>query len=65
MHNACVCPVKGDRIKRHNIIREILFDLCSTAAWAPVKEKAFIFAGSGERPVDIFIPNYSCGKSLV
>ena len=30
-----------------------------------MKEKAFIFAGSGERPADIFIPNYSCGESLV
>ena len=64
-HHACVCPVKGDRIKRHNIIRDILFDFCSSAAWAPVKEKAFLFAGSAERPADIFIPNYSCGKSLV
>ena len=30
-----------------------------------MKEKAFLFAGSAERLANIFIPNYSCGKSLV
>ena len=63
-HHACVCPVKRDRIKRHNIIRDILLDFCSTAAWAPVKEKAFLFAGSSERPADIFIPNFLWERSL-
>ena len=45
---------------KDNSIRDILFDLCSAAAWVPVKEKAFLFAASAERPADIFIPNYSC-----
>ena len=63
-HHACVCPVKGDRIKRHNIIHDILFEFCSAAAWGPVKEKLFLFPGSSERPADIFIPNYSGGKNL-
>ena len=40
---ACVCPVEGDRINRHNIIPNIFFDFCSAAAWAPVKKKAFLF----------------------
>ena len=57
-HDACVCPVNGDRIKRHNIIRDILFEFCSAAAWGLVKEKLFLFPGSSERPADIFIPNY-------
>ena len=51
-HHACVCPVKGDRIKRHNIIRGILFEVCSAAARGPVKEKLFLFPGSSERPAD-------------
>ena len=63
-HHACVCPVKGDRIKRHNNLRDILFEFCSAAAWGPVKEKLFLFPGSSERPADIFIPNYSGGKNL-
>ena len=63
-HHACVCPVKGDRIKRHNIIRDILYEFCSAAAWGPVREKLFLFPGSSERPADVFIPNYSGGKNL-
>ena len=50
------------------LIQDILFDFCiAIAAWAPVNKKAFLFAGSAERPADIilFIPNYSCGKSLL
>ena len=60
----CAQYTKGDRIKRHNIIRDILFEFCSAAAWGPVKEKLFLFPGSSERPADIFIPNYSGGKNL-
>ena len=63
-HHACVCPVKGDRIKRLNKIHNILFEFCSAAAWGPVKEKLFLFPRSSERPADIFIPNYSGGKNL-
>ena len=59
-----MCPVKGDRIKRHNIIWDVLFEFGSAAAWGPVKEKLFLFPGSSERPADIFIPNYSGCKYL-
>ena len=57
-------PVKGDKIKRHNIIHEILFEIYSTAAWGPVKENLFLFLGFSERAVDIFISNFSGGKYL-
>ena len=63
-HHPCVCPVKGDRIKRHNVICDILFEFCSAGAWGPVTEKLFLFPGSSERPAGIFIPNYSGGKNL-
>jgi hypothetical protein len=63
-HHACVCPVKGDRIKRHNIIRDLVNDFCFSAAWGPIKEKMFLFPGSSERPADVFIPNFSGGKNL-
>jgi hypothetical protein len=36
------------RVKRHNIIRDILFEFCSAAAWGPVKEKLFLFPGCSE-----------------
>ena len=63
-NHAIVCSTKGDRIKRHNAIRDCFFDFCSAAAWGPVKEKPFLLPGSCERPADILIPNYSAGKDL-
>ena len=64
-HHAAVCPVSGDRIKQHNALRDCLYDFCSNAAWAPVKEKPFLAPFSSERPADIFIPNFTAGKGLV
>ena len=64
-HHAVVCDCSGDRIKRHNAIRDCLFDACSAAAWGPVKEMPFLIPGSSEKPADVFIPNFSSGKGLV
>ena len=64
-HHASVCAVKGDRIKRHNLIRDIIFDFCYAAAWFPSKEKPHLLPHTSERPADAFVPNYSCGKDLV
>ena len=55
-HNAVVCECSGDRIKRHNAIRDCLFDSCVAACL--MKEIPFLLAGSSERPADIFIPNF-------
>ena len=64
-HHAAVCPTKGDRIRRHNVLRDIIYDFCSIASWGPKKETPHIFPSSSERPADIFVPNYSLGKDLV
>ena len=64
-HHSSVCPVSGDRIRRHNILRHILYDFCSLAAWGPTKQVHHIFTSSSERPADIFVPNFSLGKDLV
>ena len=64
-NHAIVCSTKGDRIKRHNAIRDCFFDFCSAAAWGPVKEKPFLLPGSCKRSADILIPNYSAGKDLL
>ena len=64
-HHAAVCPVSGDRVKRHNALRDCFHEFCSNAAWGPVKEKPFLLPFSSERPADIFVPNFSGGKGLV
>ena len=48
-HHAVVCDCSGNRIKRHNAIRDCLFDACSAAAWGPVKEMPFLIPGSSEK----------------
>jgi hypothetical protein len=64
-HHAAVCPVSGDRIKRHNALRDCFYEFCLNAAWGPIKEKPFLLPYSSVRPADIFIPNFSAGKGLV
>ena len=64
-HHAAVCPVSGDRIKRHNALRDCRYEFCLNVAWGPIKEKPFLLPYSSERPADIFIPNFSAGKGLV
>ena len=64
-HHAAVCSVSGDRVKRHNALRDCFHEFCSNAAWGPVKEKPFLLPFSSERPADIFVPNFSGGKGLV
>jgi len=64
-HHAAVCPVSGDRIKRHNAVRDCIYTFCSTAAWGPVKEKPFLLPGTSEKPADIFLPSFSSGQSCV
>ena len=64
-HHASVCPAKGDRIRGHNVLRDIIYNFCSLASWGPKKETPHIFPSSSERPEDIFVPNYSLGKDLV
>ena len=58
-HHASVCAVKGDRIKRHNLIRDIIYDFCYAAAWAPSKEKPYLLPNTSERPACL------CTKLLV
>ena len=41
--HAFVCSASGDRIKRHNATRDSMFLFSFFAAWAPIKEKPFIF----------------------
>lgn len=58
------CRGGGDRISRHNIIRDIIGDLCSEAAWAPVMEKKYLLNSTALRPADIFLPAWNSGKGL-
>ena len=62
-----LCRGGGDRISRHNAIRDLLADLCSRASFSVEKvvvEKKHLLDESGERPADVFIPSWNGGRGL-
>ena len=52
------CGGNGDRIHRHNSIRDAIFSAAQTAALAPRKELPSLIPGSQARPADMFLPNW-------
>ena len=53
------CGGNGDRILRHNSIRDAIFN---SACSAPRKEVPSLIPGSQSRPVDIYLPNWERGQ---
>ena len=56
------CGGNGDRISRHNSIRDVVFTAAQSAALAPSKETLGLAPGSLSRPADVFLPSWSCGR---
>ena len=56
------CGGNGDRISRHNNIRDVVFTAAQSAAFAPSKEAPGLVIGSLSRPADVFLPSWSCGR---
>ena len=60
-HSLC-CGHQGERISRHNRLRDALHDVAASAALGPVKEGRFLLPGSDRRPADVFIPGWAAGR---
>ena len=56
------CAGNGDRIARHNAIRDVLFNAAQSAALAPTKEAPNLVPGSSARPADILLPYWCRGR---
>ena len=56
------CGGNGDRIHRHDSIRDTLFSAAQSAALAPQKEVPTLIPGTRSRSADIFIPNWCRGR---
>ena len=56
------CGGNGDRISRHNAIRDVLFSAAQSAALAPSKETPGFVPNSLARPADILLPNWHQGR---
>ena len=60
--HAVACGGNGERISRHNSLRDILYSAAQSAALSPRREVPSLVPGSVSRPADIFIPSWSLGQ---
>ena len=60
--HALCCGQWGERIARHNAIRDHVYSMAATAVLNPVKEGRFILPGVDRRPADIYLPSWAEGR---
>ena len=60
--HALCCGHWGERISRHNALRDAVFNTAASAALSPVKEGQFLLPGVGRRPADVYIPSWAGGR---
>ena len=56
------CGGNGDRVLRHDSLRNVLFSASQSAALAPRKEVPSLIPGSKSRPADLYLPYWKHGK---
>ena len=56
------CAKTGDRIARHNMLRDVLFEAASSADLGPSKEERHLLPGTIARPCDVTIRRWMNGK---
>ena len=60
--HALGCSKTGDRIARHNLLRDVVFEAAASADLGPSKEEPHLLPGSVARPGDILIRRWFNGK---
>eukprot|EP01127_Copromyxa_protea_P014070 TRINITY_DN386_c0_g1_i8.p1 TRINITY_DN386_c0_g1~~TRINITY_DN386_c0_g1_i8.p1 ORF type:complete len:1404 (-),score=287.75 TRINITY_DN386_c0_g1_i8:242-4453(-) len=55
--HAAMCKFGGSLQRRHDKIRNIIYEFCRSAMWNPILEKEVIARGERAIPGDIFIPS--------
>ena len=60
--HAIACASEGERISRHNLLRDCIFQLASQAALSPVREERAMIPGSNCRPADVYLRAWANGK---
>ena len=59
--HAVACGSEGERIARHNHLRDSLFSAAVSAALAPTREERSLLPGHS-KPADVLIPHWTHGK---
>ena len=60
--HALVCGFGGERIARHNLLRDALHQTAAAAGLAPTREGRALIPGTMMRPADVFIPHWDGGR---
>ena len=60
--HSVACGSGGDRIGRHNAVRDALFHVAEAAALSPILEMGHTIPNSQRRPGDITLPNWLRGR---
>ena len=60
--HAMCCGTGGERIARHNHLRDAVFETAAAAGLGPVKEGRFLLPGCDRRPADVLVPNWAQGR---
>ena len=60
--HAISCGYEGERISRHNHLRDALYNTAVQACLGPTREERALIPGSDAKPADVLIPNWSGGK---
>ena len=60
--HAISCGYEGERIARHDHLRNALYNTCSQACLGPTREVRDLVVGTDARPADLFLPNWSGGQ---
>ena len=58
------CAWQGERIARHNWLRDELFTSASSASLGPTREGRALLPGQGGKPADVYIPHWHQGKDV-
>ena len=57
-------PIGGERIAKHNHVRDAFFAAAAEAHLGPIKEPDGLLPGSDDRPADVLLPYWSQGKDV-
>jgi hypothetical protein len=60
--NQGVCGSHGERIARHNQLRDAIYQVAASSNLAPRKEENALLPGTSARPADVLIPKWTGGK---
>jgi hypothetical protein len=60
--HAIGCSKEGERIYRHNVIRDAIHETAKQASLAPAKEQSALLPGSQAKPADVYIPGWANGR---